>query len=131
MATITLQVSMSGPAENAGTCRVLYEVTNADGVPPEIFVVRRNAPAYVGGDPILTWEHVAYVDELSTVPTSAPASNSAVLIRKAVVTVEYTSLEKAEVAVRSIRSQIQRLMNEIKTLDVYSETNTYIISSTN
>ena len=131
MASVTLQVSMAGPAENAGTCRVLYQIVNADGVAPEIFVVKRNPPPYIGGTPGVSWEHVAYADELSTVPVSAPASNTAVLLRKAVVTIEYTSIEKAETAIRSIRFQIQRLMNELKTLDIYSETNTYIISSTN
>lgn len=131
MASITLQVSMSGPAENAGTCRVMYQVTNADGVPPEIFVLKRNAPAYKGATPIISWEHVAYVDELTDVPTTITNPDTAGLIRRSIAIVDYTSIDKAETAIQSIRNQVQRLMNEIKTLDIYTQTNTYIISSTN
>ena len=130
MATITLQTSMSGPTEG-GSCRVLYQVTNADGLAPEIFVIRQHAPAYKGADPQLTWEHVAYADEMSNLPVSAPDDKRSYLIRKAIVTVEYTALDKAQEAIESIRGQVQRLVNEINTLDTYSETNTWIISSTN
>ena len=128
MASITLQTSLSGPADNAGTCRVLYEVTQADGLAPEIFVVHVDAPAYKGGPQQQTWRHVAYADEMSELPTSLAVGKEG-LFRKAVVTIEYTSLEKAEVAISSIRAQIQRLVNELNILAKYTQINTWVISS--
>lgn len=131
MASVTIQVSMAGPTETAGSCRVRFQVTDASGVEPEIFVVRRHAPAYKGATPQLTWEHVAYADELSNLPVKPPDDKRAYLIRKAVVTIEYSSLELAQESIESIREQVQRLMNELNILDTYSETNTWVISSTN
>lgn len=130
MATITLQTQMSDPAENAGTCEVLYQVTNADGLEPEIFVIKKSPPAYPGATPMQLWQHVAYADEMTTIPTTDPGSKGG-MQRKAVVTVRYTSVEKANTAINSIRGQIQRLVNEINTISVYTGTNTFVISSTN
>ena len=80
---------------------------------------------------MLSWQHVAYADEPKNLPTSFDKSiRGSQLIRKAVVLVQYNSLEKAETAIKSIRSQIQRLVNEVNTLSTYSTTNTWIISST-
>lgn len=109
----------------------MYQVTNADGVPPEIFVLKRNAPAYKGATAIVSWEHVAYVDELTDVPTTITNPDTAGLVRRSIAIIDYTSIDKAETAIQSIRAQVQRLMNELKTLDIYTQTNTYIISSTN
>ena len=128
MATITMQVSLAGPTDNAGTCQVLYQVTNADGIAPEIFVVKQYAPAYRGAEPMTIWQHVAYADEMTNVPTD-PVSDLISLVRKSVVTVQYPSLDAAKTAINSIRSQIQRLVNEINVLSEYTETNTYVISS--
>lgn len=131
MATITLQVSLAGPTDNGGSCRVLYAVTNADGVDPAIFVIKRFPPEYQGATPMQIWQHVAYADELTTVPTSSSDTIHPVFLRKATVTVEYASLKLAQEAIQSIRSQIQRLVNEINDLAIYAEPTTYIISSTN
>ena len=130
MATITLQTSMSGPTDNAGTCRVLYQVVNADGLDPEIFVIKVEPPVYRGGKSRKVWQHVAYADEMTNVPLT-PVSGQVSLVRQATAEVEYTSLENAETAIKSIRRQIQRLVNELKVLAVYTETNTWVISSTN
>ena len=132
MATVTLQVSLAGPTDNGGSCRVLYEVSNADGVSPEIFVVKQKQPEYHGAEPVQVWQHVAYADEMTNVPLSIdPTVHTDQFIRKAAVTLQYTSLEAANTAIQSIRSQIQRLVNELNILSTYETTNTYIISSTN
>lgn len=128
MATITLKTQMAGPTDNAGTCRVLYEVTNADGIAPEIFVVKCYAPAYQGADRREEWQHVAYADEMTKLPTE-PEAKLTSLYRKAAVTVQYNSLVAAKTAINSIRSQIQRLVNEINILAEYTATNTWVISS--
>ena len=78
---------------------------------------------------MLLWQHVAYADEMTTVPTAVDNPKQQALVRKASVVVQYPSLTAAEEAIRSIRSQIQRLVNELKILATYTETNTYVISS--
>lgn len=129
MATVTLQVQLAGPTDNGGTCRVHYSIVSSDGVVPEIFVVKYQPAPYVGADPVLLWQHVAYADELDTVPVFVENAKKATFIRKADAIVSYTSLELAREAINSIKSQIQRLMNELETLSEYSETQTYIITS--
>ena len=129
MPSIVLQTSMSGPADNAGTCRVLYEVTGYTDVVPEIFVIKYTPPPYKGGAPIEQWQHVAYADELTDVPVTVTNPNNVCLVRKAVVQVEYTSLDKAKTAIDSIRGQIQRLMNELTTLEEFNTVQTWTISS--
>ena len=128
MASVTLQVQLSGPTDNGGTCRVHYAISNANGVAPEIFVIKYLPPPYEGGSSMSLWQHVAYADELTTVPV-AVIGKQAQFIRKADVIVEYTSIELAREAISSIKAQIQRLMNELETLSEYSETQTYTISS--
>jgi len=129
MATITLQTSMSGPTDNAGTCEVMYQVIESEGIEPSIFVVKYYPPRYQGGDPTLLWQHVAYADEMSTLPTAVDNPKTQTLVRKSVVVVRYPSLAAAEEAIRSIRSQIQRLVNELNILAKYTETKTWVISS--
>jgi hypothetical protein len=131
MATVTLKVQLAGPTDISGTCRVMFEVTNADGIDPAIFVIKWFPPEYQGAESIQLWQHVAYVDELSELPTSPNTTTRPCFIRKAAVTVEYASLKLADEAIKSIRSQIQRLVNDLNVLSVYSEPTTWIISSTN
>lgn len=128
MASITLQISLAGPTDNAGTCRVLYQVVDAVGLAPEIFVIKYWAPAYKGAEPQQQWQHVAYADEMTNLPTQ-PVEGQVSLVRKPSAMVQYNSLDAAKVAIRSIRSQVQRLVNEIDVLDEYSETKTFVISS--
>ena len=129
MATVTFQVQLSGPTDNGGTCRVHYAVVAADGVVPEIFVVKYQPAPYVGGDAINLWQHVAYADELDTVPVVVEDARKASFLRKADIIVQYPSLALAKEAIASIKAQIQRLMNELETLSEYSETQTYTITS--
>ena len=130
MATITLKTSLAGPTDNAGTCKVLYEVINADGLQPEIFVVRYYPPPYTGAQSDERWEHVAYADEMANLSTAVDNPKQQTLVRRATVVVQYTSLDAADTAIKSIRSQIQRLVNELDILDKYTETQTFVISST-
>ena len=129
MATVTLQVQLSGPTDNGGTCRVHFSVAGAVDVAPEIFVVLYKPAPYVGGETQLQWQHVAYADEMDTVPVTVENAKKSQFIRKADVIVQYTSIEKAREAIASIKAQIQRLMNELETLSEYSETQTYTITS--
>lgn len=129
MATVTLQVQLSGPTDNGGTCRVHYAVVGATGVAPEIFVIKYMPPPYEGGNATNLWQHVAYADELDTVPVTVENGKKTQLIRKADTIVQYASLELAKEAIASIKSQIQRLMNELETLSEYSEIQTYTITS--
>ena len=128
MASVTVKVSTAGPTDNAGTCEVLYEVTSATDVAPEIFVVKQMAPAYKGAAPMIIWQHVAYADELTNVSTS-PVDGQTSLVRKAVVNVRYPSLTAASEAIDSIRRQIKRLMNELTTLEEFNTVQTWTISS--
>ena len=130
MATITLRTSMSGPVDNEGSCRVLYEVTGSEGIDKEVFVVMRRPPAYKGASEPPIWQHVAYVDEMTNLPVT-PNPKESILYRTATALVDYTSLEKAQAGINSIRAQIQRLVNAVNILATYTETNTWIISSTN
>lgn len=120
---------MAGPTDNAGTCRILYEVVSADGLEPEIFVVKQYPPRYAGAEPLVIWQHVAYADEMTSVPTTVENPKQQSLVRKASVVVEYPSLDAAAEAVRSIRKQTKRLVDEIKILETYTETKTWVISS--
>jgi len=129
MATITMQVQLAGPTDNGGSCSVQYSVVSVEGVVPEIFVVKYVPPPYVGGEAMNVWQHVAYADELTTVPTYVENAKKATFIRKANVIVEYASLKLAEEAIDSIKGQVQRLVNELNTLSEYSETKTYTITS--
>lgn len=131
MATVTLNVQMAGPSDSSGTCKVLFEVTNTDGVDPAIFVVKWFPPEYPGANSMELWQHVAYVDELSNVPLSPEVTTRPCFIRKAVVTVGYASVTLATEAIKSIKAQIQRLVNDLNILSVYAEPTTWIISSTN
>ena len=107
MASITLQISLAGPTDNAGTCRVLYQVVDTVGLAPEIFVIKYWAPAYKGAEPQQQWQHVAYADEMTNLPTQ-PVEGQVSLVRKPSAMVQYNSLDAAKTAIRSIRSQVQR-----------------------
>jgi hypothetical protein len=131
MPSVTVQISMAGPTDNAGTCDVLYQVVNAVDIVPEIFVVKQYPLAYEGAEPILIWQHVAYADELTNLLTTIEKKNTAQMIRKSNVNVRYPSVEAAGIAIDSIKSQIQRLVNELNTLGLYSEPVTYTITSNN
>lgn len=129
MATITLQTSLAGPTDNAGTCRVFYQIVESGGIDPAVLVVKYYPPRYQGGDPTLVWQHVAYADEMTTLPTEVANPKQQSLVRKATAIVEYPSLDAARTAINSIRSQIQRLVNEVDVLEKYTETQTFVISS--
>ena len=131
MPSVTVQISMAGPTDNAGTCDVLYQVVDTVDIVPEIFVVKQYPPVYVGAEPIMLWQHVAYADELTNLLTAVENAHTAQMIRKANVNVRYPSPEAAGIAIQSIKSQIQRLVNELNTLEIYSEPVTYTITSNN
>ena len=129
MASVTLQVELRGPTENGGSCLVHYGVTAVDGLDPEIFLIKYVPPEYEGAEATNQWQHVAYADEMENVPTTVTNPRQPCFVRKASIIIGYTSLEKARVAIDSIKSQVQRLVNEVNTLAEYSEIKTYTITS--
>lgn len=131
MPSITVQISLAGPTDDGGTCDVLYQVIDSVDVDPAIFVVKSYPPAYKGAERQLIWQHVAYADEMTNLLTKLQKPGTAQMIRKSNANVRYPSSEAASIAIESIKSQIQRLVNELNLLGVYNEPVTYTITSTN
>lgn len=130
MPSITVQITLAGPTEEGGTCDVLYQVIDTVDVDPAIFVVKSYPPAYQGADRQLIWQHVAYADEMTNLLTTIQNAGTAQMIRKANANVRYPSLQAATVAIDSIKSQIQRLVDELNALEIYSEPIIFTITST-
>lgn len=98
----------------AKTYTVTLSVEEAQGITPNIFVLRFNPGSKYTGPESYTFWNVAYLDELESVPENPANRRASCEVRKSCFTHHCTSLDALNEFMSIVISDIQRLIKSVE-----------------
>ncbi len=127
---IKLDKQLSVSQDNSPVYTLKLSVVEAEGITPNIFVVRYTPASKYTGPETYTFWNVAYADELLTVPDTPTNKRKSCEIRRSCIVYKCSDIETLNDFICTVTTDIQRLIKSLKTSDTIGCTTLTITDET-